>query len=705
VVELPPLHLRALGPRRRRKPISRERAIAVLDTEVRTVALRTLVAIARGWDTRRLGYGNEGRHPFEMEVAAILGMNQGFAEEHLRAAAEHLARHEASLPPLAERRGPRTPLGILAAELGLSPLEVDILLVVAAPALWGETARLYGILANDPSRALVDEHLVGQILGVDRHDIARALDPGRPLLGYGVVRPSGARPRPFASLACDPIVLARLRRNGIPAGVGAALTVLRADRPLAEIVAPREVIATAVERLSQRTATPVRIAVRGRAGSGRRTLLAALAQTAGRRLGLIDATLLPRDPEAFVTALGAELGRALLLGLLPCVVALDEVRFEESGARELVRDAFRRHPGPVAVRLGVEGSAPFAAGHLALDLPALNEGERLEVWRHALAAHGLSVDDPAVLAARHRSGPGLVFRATAAVAGHVGDATLALETYLAQARDVELGAHARRIDRLADWSSLVLSPEMTDSLRELIGRVRHRRTVYERWGMERVMTSSRGITALFQGPPGTGKSMVAGVVASELGLPLYQIDVSKVMSKWLGETERHLGAIFDAAEDGQVVLLFDEADSLFAKRTEVRSSNDRYANLEVSYLLQRLDQFDGIAILTTNFGGSIDPAFRRRLSFRLAFPFPDDETRERLWRIHLPPEMPIDGALDLSALAQRYQLAGGHIRNSCLRAAFLAAEEEVPLGQVHLERAVSLEYAEIGKLSNDGRID
>jgi SpoVK/Ycf46/Vps4 family AAA+-type ATPase len=219
------------------------------------------------------------------------------------------------------------------------------------------------------------------------------------------------------------------------------------------------------------------------------------------------------------------------------------------------------------------------------------------------------------------------------------------------------------------------------------------------------MAISRGLTALFQGRPGTGKTLVAGVVARELGLDLYQVDLSKVMSKWIGETERNLSTIFDAAEDGQVVLLFDEADSLFAKRTEVRSSNDRYANLEVNYLLQRLDAFEGIAILTTNSGNTIDQAFKRRLSFRLSFPFPDEETREQLWRAHLPPELPVAGPITLDALARKYELSGGYIRNACLRAAFLAAQEETSLHQHHLERAVALEYAELGKLSNSGAID
>jgi SpoVK/Ycf46/Vps4 family AAA+-type ATPase len=285
------------------------------------------------------------------------------------------------------------------------------------------------------------------------------------------------------------------------------------------------------------------------------------------------------------------------------------------------------------------------------------------------------------------------------------DATPAIEAYIRQTRDVRLGQYARRVTKLASWSSVVFPPDILDSLRELVARVRHGRQVYETWGMNRTMATTRGLTALFQGQPGTGKTLVAGVIARELGLDLYQVDLSKVMSKWIGETERNLATIFDAAEDGQVILLFDEADSLFAKRTEVRSSNDRYANLEVNYLLQRLDSFEGIAILTTNSGSTIDQAFKRRLSFRLSFPFPDEETREQLWRAHLPPELPLAEPLVLDALARKYQLSGGYIRNACLRAAFLAAQDESPLYQAHLERAVALEFAELGKLSNSGSID
>ena len=229
--------------------------------------------------------------------------------------------------------------------------------------------------------------------------------------------------------------------------------------------------------------------------------------------------------------------------------------------------------------------------------------------------------------------------------------------------------------------------------------------MFEKWGMGQVATTSRGIVALFEGPPGTGKTMVAGALARELGIELFRVDLSRVMSKWIGETERNLANVFAAAEESQALMLFDEADSLFTKRTEVKSSNDRYANLEVNYLLQRLDSFTGAAILTTNFGAAIDAAFRRRLAFRVLFPIPDEELREQLWRAHLPADLPRADDLDLADLARRYEFTGGSVRNCTVRAAFLAAAEALPLSQEHLRRAIRLEYRSAGKLAEGGPLE
>ena len=214
----------------------------------------------------------------------------------------------------------------------------------------------------------------------------------------------------------------------------------------------------------------------------------------------------------------------------------------------------------------------------------------------------------------------------------------------------------------------------------------------------RKVAKGLGLSALFSGPPGTGKTMVAGLIADELGLDLYQIDLSRIVSKYVGETEKNLAQLFDAAEAGHAILLFDEADSLFARRTEVKSSVDRYANLEVNYLLQRMEQFAGITILTTNNDTAIDEAFRRRLSFRVDFPMPEADERQRLWQAMVPAEAALGPDIDWSRLAHKFVMSGGYIRNAVLRAAFLAAEDGGAITMGHLSRAAHLEYAAMGKV-------
>ena len=212
----------------------------------------------------------------------------------------------------------------------------------------------------------------------------------------------------------------------------------------------------------------------------------------------------------------------------------------------------------------------------------------------------------------------------------------------------------------------------------LVGRVRHAHQVYEQWGYRSKMPRGLGVAALFSGPPGTGKTMVAGLIANELDLELYQVDLSKVVSKWIGESEKQLAKVFDAAEEGHVLLLFDEADALFGKRsTEMRGATDRYANLEVNFLLQRIERFNGIVILTTNLDASIDKALKRRLAAHVVFQHPDDDERARLWRQLLAADgAPLEGDIDARKLAQLYpQMSGANIRNAALSAAFTAAAE------------------------------
>jgi hypothetical protein len=701
----------ALWPRPRTPQTDRVVTLQLLERERALIAALGYRAITTAWDVGRLVFANESEHPYETEVQGLLGRQRGRATKQLGDADNMLTEARNALAAIERTAaGTLTPIDNLVAEFGLSPLARSILLVVIAPRIWGEIARLYGVVSNDTQRAIVDEMLVRQILGGSTgvHEIARELDNDRPLIRHGLVRLGAGVMRPFIALHVDSLVIKRLRGDPLGAGSDPQLTIVETPRPLDQLELPPGVPEALQAALSEPRERPLRLVVRGRVGCGRRTLLAALAETANRRLAVFDIVPVLRDGRLKADALRDGLLRAMLGGWLPCVDNLDAVGSDDRPQRDLVRDVLAGHPGPLTVRLGANAQPPLDPGYVCIDLPPLPEARRAEVWRAALAQRQLEVIDVDELAARWVVGPGIVHRVVSAVARQGATATpvmARLDTAVRAQLESRLGEIATRVTRLASWSEVVLPPDVLDSLLELISRIRNRRTVFDSWGFDRVMSTSRGLTALFQGGPGTGKTMVAGAIARELGLDVYRVDVSRVVSKWIGETEKNLAQVFDAAEDGHAILLFDEADSLFSKRTEVKTSVDRYANLEVNYLLQRLDSFAGIAILTTNFGGGIDAAFKRRLSFRLSFPFPDDEMREQLWKAHLPAEMPRAGVIDTGELARKYKMSGGYIRNSALRAAFLAAAEQSPLRQEHLERAVKLEYREIGKLVDTGALE
>jgi AAA+ superfamily predicted ATPase len=271
----------------------------------------------------------------------------------------------------------------------------------------------------------------------------------------------------------------------------------------------------------------------------------------------------------------------------------------------------------------------------------------------------------------------------------------------AQARP-RLDDLAESIEAKADWDSLVLPEAEKSMLRTIVAHVRNRATVYGTWGFGAVSSRGLGIGALFAGASGTGKTMAAEVLANELKLDLYRIDLSCVVSKYIGETEKNLRRVFDAAEDGGVVLFFDEADALFGKRSEVKDSHDRYANIEINYLLQRMESYRGLAVLATNMKSALDPAFMRRIRFIVSFPFPEVPQRAEIWRRVFPSGTPTEN-LDHDKLA-RLGVAGGNIRNIALNAAFMAAEAGEPVRMAHLARAARYEFAKIEKPLSEAEI-
>jgi SpoVK/Ycf46/Vps4 family AAA+-type ATPase len=259
----------------------------------------------------------------------------------------------------------------------------------------------------------------------------------------------------------------------------------------------------------------------------------------------------------------------------------------------------------------------------------------------------------------------------------------------------QLDGLAQRISSQVGWDDLVLPPPQLQTLRDIVVQVRQRARVYDEWGFAAKSARGLGISVLFSGASGTGKTLAAEVMANELRLDLYRIDLSQVVSKYIGETEKNLRRVFDAAEDGGAVLLFDEADALFGKRSEVKDSHDRYANVEVGYLLQRMEAYRGLSILATNLRGNLDPAFLRRIRYAIDLGFPDEAARRAIWERHVPAKAP-RGALDLDALA-RLDLAGGAIRTVALNGAALAAAAGEPIATRHMLAAARREFAKQGR--------
>jgi SpoVK/Ycf46/Vps4 family AAA+-type ATPase len=257
--------------------------------------------------------------------------------------------------------------------------------------------------------------------------------------------------------------------------------------------------------------------------------------------------------------------------------------------------------------------------------------------------------------------------------------------------------HATRIVPSVEWDELILPPAQERRLRDLVDRYRYRSVVHEEWGLP--LFPSPGVVTLFSGPSGTGKTTTAEVIAHELGVDMFRVDLSALVSKYIGETEKNLEEIFSAAHAGDYLLLFDEADALFGTRSKVSDARDRYANMEVSYLLQRLESYDGFVVLTSNFQGNIDQAFLRRIHATVHFVMPSVDDRARIWQRCLA-KAPTD-QLDLPFVAEKFDLTGGSIRNAALTAAFFAASGHRPIGMVDVLRAISQEMAKLGRRPND----
>jgi hypothetical protein len=409
----------------------------------------------------------------------------------------------------------------------------------------------------------------------------------------------------------------------------------------------------------------------------------ALAASAGLRP--VAARLLPvPDHVALIVA------HAAVRGAVPLIVVAPSDDREPNPVPEL---NLRHVPGPVIVwartsRVRLDPDRPL----VTVPVGPVAAADRRAAWLAAFPA--LTDEAAATLATRHPIDPALVAQ-VALDSGPRGARTSVpareIVTLIRRRAGANLPPGVQLVTPEARWERLVLPEPAESQLRAAVGRLPHQALVLDDWGMRTRARAQRGARLLFTGPPGTGKTLAAEVIAAESGTDLMRIDTSQVVSKWVGETEKNLGEAFDIAERTQALLFLDEADALFGARTEISDANDRYANLETAYLLQRIDQYEGLVALATNLRHNIDPAFLRRMDFVVDFPLPDIVQRQRLWQLHLPAEQ-TDPEVDVDTLARLYPIPGGWIRNAAIAAAFAAAAGERTVRMRHVVSAVQDEY-------------
>jgi SpoVK/Ycf46/Vps4 family AAA+-type ATPase len=708
------------------------------DGEALLAALKWLDAVlARATATADALYGASGmRDPFrglhisDQDVAQLLARGGGAPTLHSKDGdpLDDLERAASAVPRLTW----------LVESFGLSTFDLGVIVVALGPELDLGYERLYGYLQDDVTRRRPSVNLALDLLcqtAGDKLARRRHFASDAPLIRHDLVRlisdPNQVDPPLLArAIKLDEQIL-RLLASG--QGIDPRLA------PFCELIEPtasfenvpldpdvgRTLVVLAAEW--RNTHRPVRLYFQGPHGAGQLLAAEALAREASCRLLTTELGRATAIASEFETTIDLLFREAWLLNAVLFLGGADAIRPDESAAK------YARLMNGVAQSRSVTilvGSRPWmspqsvsgtrATGVVTVEFPIPAFEQRRALWAELLRREELDAEPDAVeaVADRYRLVPGQIHEATRALRNltRLRGGTERVdrspdETDRVDARDLfaaarlqtghDLGSLARKIDPRYAWQDIVLPADALAQLREICQRVVHHRVVLDQWGFGRKLSHGKGVNALFTGPSGTGKTMAAEILGHELNLDLYKIDLSAVVSKWIGETEKNLDRIFTAAENANAILFFDEADALFGKRSEVRDSHDRYANVEISYLLQKMEEYEGIAILATNLRANLDEAFVRRLAFTVQFPFPDDESRRRIWTGIWPAATPVGDDVDAAFLAKQFKLSGGNIKNIALAAAVLAAAEGGVVRMAHVLHATRREYQKMGKVLAD----
>ncbi|HLK88347.1 MAG TPA: AAA family ATPase [Polyangia bacterium] len=591
------------------------------------------------------------------------------------------------------RGGRWTALARLGAVLGLSTFERDLLLLTAAV----QVDPTLLAAAGKPADVRPTLGLAFALLGENAWG---ALSPGSPLQRYHLLVADPTDLYLLAPLRIDESVLAFLL--GASASDGRAVDLVEWVHPVAFLSPTHTRVADRMAAFwrdgVQAPGAPSVIQVAGGDDVAAPRSIAALAcSKLNVRLGAIRSADVPGGANERASAARLWEREHAMSGAVLLIDLTDDTAETWRAAVELAE--------VVGAPVVLATRAPISLRRrdtVRLEAPRPLISEQVEIWRHALPP-SVQCPEEALegVASQFRSSTTAVEEVAASLRGSLevgaapGEVGRALQRACRVASRQRLDSLAARISSNVGWDDLVVPEHTARALREISAQLRQRALVYEKWGLAGSGDRGLGISALFHGESGTGKTLAAEVIANELALDLFRVDLSRVVSKYIGETEKNLRRVFDAAEESGAILLFDEADALFGKRSDVKDSHDRYANIEVSYLLSRMETYRGLAILTTNFRQSLDQAFTRRLRFVVHFAFPDASQRAAIWARAFPPQAPVRG-LDPAALS-RLAVTGGSIRNIAMAAAFLAADAGQPITGAHVVQAAATEYGKLNK--------
>jgi AAA+ superfamily predicted ATPase len=622
----------------------------------------------------------------------------------------------------------RLPFLELCDRLQLTAEEGDFLLLVCTLAADARARRMLAYLQNDLSRRRPDVGTALSLLASSPNGAMawHLLEPDGALRSHQLVsiqqveRERGSWLMERTLLVPDAIVAFVMQgQRWLDEGCASCCRLISPDSDWEALEWPQEPrdrlrrrMHMAELRVSQ-TGESSGMLLRGPRGGGKKAAALAFCRERGRALLVVDPEHLPADEDRALTVLRTIVRDARLHAADLFVEHADSLRREEAGGAarlNALRHVFRRagmvffFGTELETRIDLELMLPL----ISLTLPVAATDGRVRLWQAALPA-GLDPEG------QHARTLAELFSATPGLIREVGADIRALHQLSPDELDQKtvgrllINRAAHNLHSLASpvrvsmtWEDVVLSPQLRERCARIVQFARHRATLQEAWGFGRKLLPGNGISALFSGPPGVGKTMLAGIIAAELGVDAYRIDLSQMLSKWVGETEKNLARLFDEAARGGVMLVFDEADALFSRRTEVSNASDRYSNVEVNYLLQRMESFEGIVVLTTNLERGIDEAFVRRLNFRIRIPAPTVQERREMWRRMLPPEVRYAEDVSLEELAARLNVTGGFIRNALVRAALIAAAEgdgSRCLTRKQVTQAVSEELEEAGRLS------